>query len=374
MRVELFVSHYRSMIGLARHSQAIQKYLDQAGIDYSLVYPNFPLVVKAADRVLKPFKFGVQDFFNIYPISANFSKNSVKHFTTQMMAGLLTLQPNLTKVVISVHDIVPYMMRDNPDQNQYLRFYDRYIDAWAMHNISKADRIIAISDYTAQMLIKHLNCPQEKIRVVHNGLDHELFHPQILSEDFKHRYDLSDDDRYLLYVGSENPRKNLPRLVQAFAKARRSLPNLKLIKIGAPDHPGQYALLKDLTRQLHLDDAFIWVGQVPHQDLVNFYNFADAFAFPSLYEGFGLPPLEAMACGTPVICSISASLPEVTGDAALQVDPEDVDGWADAILEVMGNETLRNDLKNRGLARAAMFTWTRNVEKTVEVYKEVDAL
>jgi glycosyltransferase involved in cell wall biosynthesis len=131
---------------------------------------------------------------------------------------------------------------------------------------------------------------------------------------------------------------------------------------------------------LQLAFYFIKVGtpyepcQVPHANLVSFYTFADAFVFPSLYEGFGLPPLEAMACGTPVICSNSASLPEVTGDAALQVDPRDVDGWAEAIVHLMENDALRADLRARGLARAAQFTWTNTVQKTIAVYEEVDAL
>ena len=224
------------------------------------------------------------------------------------------------------------------------------------------------------MLVEHLGCPEEKIRVVHNGLDHDLFHPMTPSEEFKSRYGLLDENHYLLYVGSENPRKNLPRLVQAFAAARKQLPNLKLIKIGAPDHPGQYALLQEMIRKLHLEEALQWVGQVSHQDLVSFYNYADAFAFPSLYEGFGLPPLEAMACGTPVICSNAASLPEVTGDAALQVDPMDVDGWVKAIIQVITDKTLQEDLKLRGLERAAKFTWANTVQKTIEVYQEVDAL
>jgi glycosyltransferase involved in cell wall biosynthesis len=374
MQVELFVSRYTSMIGLARHSEAMEKYLALSGVDYRVVYPQHPFILKAADILLKPLGFDLNTFANTFPVSAQFSKGAVKHFTTQMMASLLTFKPRLGKVVISVHDIVPYMMRDDPDQNQYRRVYDRWIDDWAMKNVRKADRIIAISDYTGRMLVEHLSCPREKIRVVHNGLDHDLFFPLEPSEAFKARYGLSPENRYLLYVGSENPRKNLPRLVQAFALARGKMPNLKLLKIGAPNHPGQYALLQSLISKLGLEDAFIWVGQVPNQDLVSFYNVADAFVFPSLYEGFGLPPLEAMACGTPVICSNSASLPEVTGNAALQVDPLDVDGIAAAIVRLMEDPILREDLRNQGLVWATQFTWAKNIQKTIEVYREVEAI
>ena len=126
MQVELFVSCYQSMIGLARYSQALQKYLDQAGVDTKVLNPHHPFALQAAHKLLKPFGFNVHNFFNTYPIAGSFSKGAVKHFTTQMMAGLLTFKPRLEKVVISVHDIVPFMMRDDPDQNQYRRFYDRY--------------------------------------------------------------------------------------------------------------------------------------------------------------------------------------------------------------------------------------------------------
>jgi len=374
MQVELFVSRYKSMIGLARLSEALQKHLTLASIDYRVVYPHHPFIINAAHTLLKPLGFDIQTFTNTFPVSAHFSKDTVKHFTTQMMAGLLSLKPGLGKVIINVADIVPYMMRDNPDQNQYRRVYDRCIDDWAMHNIRKADRYITISAYTGKMIVENLGCNEDKVRVVHLAVDHDQFYPLEPSEAFKARYGLSTDNRYLLYVGSENPRKNLPCLVQAFAQARQFIPNLKLLKVGAPDHPGQYALLQDLIRKLHLEQAFIWVGQVPHHDLVSFYNYADAFVFPSLYEGFGLPPLEAMACGTPVICSNSASLPEVTGDAALQVDPRDVDGWTEAILQVVEGRHLREDLRVRGLERAAQFTWANTVQKTIEVYQEVDKL
>ena len=362
------------MVGLARYTEAMKKHLSIAGVDHTLIYPQYPLPVAFSHRLLKPFGYNVHDFFNIFPVSAKFSEESVKHFSHQMMASLFTFKPNLKKVVITVHDIVPYLMRDDPHQNQYRRFYDRHMDEFAMNNIRKADRIIAISEFTGQMLVKHLGCPQDKIQIVLYGLDHEVFYPMKPSEAFRNKYGLSEEKQYLLYVGSENPRKNLPRFFQAFGEARRSLPNLQLVKIGPPDHPGQYALLQDMIHNLKIQDAVLWINHISNHDLVTFYTFADAFVFPSLYEGFGMPPLEAMACGTPVICSNSASLPEVTGDAALQVDPEDVAGWTHAIIKVIEDQSLQQDLITRGLARAAQFTWEKTVRETIEVYQEVEQI
>jgi glycosyltransferase involved in cell wall biosynthesis len=149
------------------------------------------------------------------------------------------------------------------------------------------------------------------------------------------------------------------------------MPNVKLIKVGSPEYLGHLEQLKQLTYELSLEGSVLFLDHPPEEDLVALYNLAALFVFPSLYEGFGLPPLEAMACGTPVVCSHAASLPEVVGDAALMVDPYDVDGLAAAMERVLRDADLRQDLRERGLARASQFTWERTARQTVAVYREV---
>ena len=374
MKLELFLSRYKDVVGLARYTHALTKHLAQANVNFTSVEPAYPAIIEASHKLLQPFGYDVHAFFNIYPVSAKFNSGAVKHFTTQMMAILYSFQPSLKKVVLSVNDIVPYMMRNHKEQSQYHRFYERVVDERAMKNILQADRILAISAYTGQTLVNYLGCSLDKIRVAYLGVDHEIFRPVIPTDAFRKRYKISSQYRYLLYVGSVNPRKNLPRLIQAFAEVKRINPRVKLIKVGTPENPTQYALLKEQIRTARLEDDILWFDNVSNEDLISFYAIADAFVFSSLYEGFGLPPLEAMACGTPVICSNSSSLPEVVGDAAITVDPLDIDGWAAAILQVLGDETMRQELMTRGIARAAQFTWARTVQETVAVYHEVDQL
>jgi glycosyltransferase involved in cell wall biosynthesis len=373
MKLELLVSRYKRMIGLARYTSELRKHLSQGGVDFSVVEPALPPLLKAADCVLRPLGYDLGTFLNVYPVSAPLSRDAVKHFTTQMMGSLFSFQPGLKKVVVTVCDIVPYMMRDDPQQNVYHGYYERWFDGLAMRNIRRADRIVTISSFTAQMLVEHLGCQIGKIRVALLGVDHDLFHPVAVPLEFHVRFGLEPGWRYLLYVGSENPRKNLPRLIQAIEIVKRTIPNVKLIKVGMHDYAHSFERLKDQIHTAGLADNVLFVDHVSQEDLICFYSVADLFVFPSLYEGFGLPPLEAMACGAAVISSNASSLSEVVGDSAILVDPYDVDGWASAIIRVLEDEPLRLELKERGLARAGQFTWERTVRETISVYKELDS-
>jgi glycosyltransferase involved in cell wall biosynthesis len=371
LKIELLVSHYERMIGLARYTASLQKYLEQAGAEYRLVGPSYPLPVRAAHGLLRPLGYNVKEFFNTYPISATFSRDSIKHFTTQMMASLLSFQPGLKPVIITVHDIIPYMMRDDPQQSVYQHFYDRQVDSLAMHNLRRADYLIADSEYTQRMLVEKLGCMADKIQVGLLGIDHDTFKPQPVTDSFRARYQLEPACRHLLYVGSENPRKNLSSLIRALPMIQAEIPNVRLLKVGTPEYIENYRRLQKEIHALNLEDTVIFIDHVPQEDLATLYSAVDVFVFPSLYEGFGMPPLEAMACGAPVICSNAASLLEVVGDAALTLAPLDVEGWADAICEILSNNTLRQDLQARGLRRASQFTWERTALETMAVYEKV---
>jgi len=174
----------------------------------------------------------------------------------------------------------------------------------------------------------------------------------------------------VLYVGNIKRHKNVERLIDAFARARHAGPDdLRLIIIGA--EISKYPALRQAVHRHRLDKHVRFLGFQPHETLAAFYRLARAFVFPSLYEGFGLPPLEAMACGAPVVTSNVSSLPEIAGDAALLVDPYDVDAIADGIRRAVTDEALRADLIQRGLARARAFSWAQSVGEIHKIYMEV---
>jgi glycosyltransferase involved in cell wall biosynthesis len=169
---------------------------------------------------------------------------------------------------------------------------------------------------------------------------------------------------YLLYVGNRKPHKNIDRLLKAFAQSKLS-DDLKLVMSGEPDID-----TATLIKELKLEDRVVFVGLIDDDKLPEFYRGAVAFIFPSLYEGFGLPPLEAMACGTPVLTSNVTSIPEVVGDAALMVDPYDVEAIASGIKRLVEDSQLRKELSQKGIARAKLFSWDKTAELTWKVLKE----
>jgi alpha-1,3-rhamnosyl/mannosyltransferase len=176
-------------------------------------------------------------------------------------------------------------------------------------------------------------------------------------------------DRYVLYFGSNKPHKNVPRLVQAFAQARIEAQGSRIELVVAGHWDERYPEAKQAAERLGLKDTVKFIGPVKDADLPALYGGAELFVFPSEYEGFGLPVLEAMACGAPVVCSSRSSLPEVAGDAALLCDPQDVESLARTIEQALTDRDLRAALQQRGLARAAQFSWEQAAQRTLGVYR-----
>jgi glycosyltransferase involved in cell wall biosynthesis len=253
-----------------------------------------------------------------------------------------------------------------------MKVYDRMFDGLMRRGLKKASAIIVDSDQTRRDVTEVLEYPIDRMHVVYIGVDQEVFRPLTVTDEFLCRYNLQRDVPYILYVGSEDPRKNIRRLIEAFARIADRWQEARLLKVGAARFTAEREQLLHHIERLGLTERVHFFDQVPDADLAYFYNIAHVFIFPSLYEGFGLPALEAMACGTPVVASSTSSLPEVVGDAALLVDPYDVADISSAMEKLLLDDgTLRQVLRQRGLDRAAQFTWSRTANQILQVYQHV---
>jgi glycosyltransferase involved in cell wall biosynthesis len=271
-----------------------------------------------------------------------------------------------TRSVVTIHDCIHLMF---PEYLRH-RLGHAYAHAALWTAAHKSDRIFTVSEQSKRDILKFFNVPPEKIVVTPNAIDERF--SVIPSEEHviqtRERYQLSHT--YLLYVGNIKPHKNLERLVEAFHMVReQGRPELELLIIG-----DEISNLQSLRRAVHKHQLHRYVrflGFVPDKTLAVLYRLASVFVFPSLYEGFGLPPLEAMASGTPVVTSNVSSLPEVVGDAAILVDPYRAEAIADGILQVLRSTHLRDELRERGLARVKAYSWHRSAQRVREVYGEV---
>lgn len=279
-------------------------------------------------------------------------------------AGPLTLA---IPWVVTIYDLsfIRYPESFNTANRIYL--------TWAVRNsLRRADRVIAISESTRRDLVERFGGSREKVCVVYCGTDPSFSpkrDPQELEELRAQRH---LPEKMILFVGTIEPRKNVARLVRAFARAKRAahLPH-RLVLVGA--RGWKYHEVDAVVEQAGIADDVMFAGYVHQQELPAWYRAAELFVYPSLYEGFGLPPLEAMACGTPVVTSNAASLPEVVGNAALVVAPDDEVALADAIVRGLTDRAQREEMIARGFAQAAQFSWARAARETAEVYRAVFA-
>lgn len=371
MKVQVLTRDYPEKYGLYHYSEAICRTLAEAGVRFEAVRPDPPRLVRAIHRNAMRHGINVERFFSTFPLTAKVDQDSLKHLTAQQMGSLLVVQPGIRPAVVSVHDIVPCLVRGDREQDTFRHGVESAFDRLAMAGLKRADCLVASSAYTKRTLVERLKIPVDKIRVVHLGVDHRVFKPVPIDPGFRRRYSLAEERRYILFVGAEIPRKNLARLLLAAAKVKERIPEMGLLMVGGCENGQQRRQLLERIEGLALREDVHFSGYVSEHDLVQFYNLADAFAFPSLYEGFGLPPLEAMACGTAVVCARAGALPEVVGEAAVLVDPKDVDGLAQGIERVLEDQRFKEELSCRGLEQARKFSWERTAAETVGVYEQV---
>jgi glycosyltransferase involved in cell wall biosynthesis len=277
--------------------------------------------------------------------------------------------PPLTpcKSVVTIHDCIHLRFPQYlPSRLGYA--YARSSMWMATH---RANRVLTVSEASKRDILRYFHIPERRIDVIYNAIDDRLGEtPQPDEiERVRDRYQLNAP--FVLYAGNIKPHKNLERLIEAFYMLRQDpdLTHVKLLIIG--DEISKYATLRRAVHRYKLHKHVRFFGFVPDKTLAVLYRLARVFVFPSLYEGFGFPPLEAMASGTPVITSNVSSLPEVVGDAALMIDPMEAAAIAQAMRRVLMDSELREELRQRGLRRVKEFSWERSVRRVREIYDEV---
>jgi len=264
--------------------------------------------------------------------------------------------------VLTVYDLRAHVFP------QQLRPRHRFYYRWLLHRgARRSAKVVVPSQATADQVVEHLGISREKIVVVGGGVNacvRRIEDTKFL-QDCVRRYGLPE--RFILFVGALSRGKNIPQLVEAFSSVRSSFPDVYLVLAGSRGNA--YDHIAETVRTRGLDSCVRFLGRVSDDDLPALYTLADVFAFPSVFEGFGLPVLEAMACGTPVVCSNAFSLPEVAGDAAILFDPHGIGHISDALKLVLSDTHLRSDLVERGYRRAAESSWPRVAEKMVRVFE-----
>jgi alpha-1,3-rhamnosyl/mannosyltransferase len=344
----------RYVVNLARALRSIAPDLDLRLFcdPTAMLSRGAPTSLSLTDLPLSPFS--LQQQWRV-PLRLRQLKATVYHSPYYLMP----YRPGVP-TVLTAYDVIPLAYP------YYYTAAQRLIFRLAHRLALKAARMtLAISEATKVDLVRRLGAPPDRIRVTPLAAD-PRFTPQSTAaiQTVRDKYGLPD--RYLLYVGSNKPHKNLTRLVSAFASRQLPTADLQLIIAGSWDN--RYPEAKQLAAQ---HDHIRFLGSINEADLPALYGGALAFAFVSKYEGFGLPPLEAMACGAPVLASNTSSLPEVIGDAGLLVDPHEVSAIAAALARLIDDEQLRADLKQRGLARAAQFSWEHTARLTLAAYHAV---
>lgn len=318
------------------------------------VQPNFRLVVKRFPNRITNLLF---NYLHL-PIDFFLPPTDIVHCTCY-----LTPISKRSKSIVTIYDLTPLLFPEF-----HVEHIKKVIFKGLLNSVCKVDKIIAISESTKKDVMRLFHIPEDKIEVIYGAAD-EIYHPiedpEILKQ-VRAKYKIPH--KFILFVGIIEPRKNIARLIQAFSILKKKFEH-KLVIVGRKGW--LYDEIFAQVRRSHLGEEVIFTGYVPREDLPALYSATELFIYPSLYEGFGLPPLEAMACGTPVITSNVSSLPEVMGEAGILIDPNNVDELSRAIDSVLSDENLREELREKGLRQAKKFSWERCAQETIKVYQEV---
>ncbi|NNU77059.1 glycosyltransferase family 4 protein [Clostridium estertheticum] len=324
---------------------------------------NFESIKKENCKIIMTSKKH-QRFFEDYYFPENISKENIDIYHMPQN-GIGFSQAISCKKVVTIHDLIPYVMPETVGRGYLLKFLKEMPMI-----VGNSDGIITVSEFSKRDILKYFPIDESKIFVTPLAADAK-YTPldKLHCKNFlKKAYNLNNP--FILYIGGFSERKNVASAITAFSKVYKDLSeNYDLVIVGDYRDSGQK--LMKLTNELNMLSHVIFAGFVPEEHLPLFYNSCDALIYPSFYEGFGLPPLEAMNCGTPVIASNLTSIPEVVGDTGILINPYDIESIALAIGNLLSSENLRSELSAKALLRSKQFSWQNTAGRTLKVYESV---
>ena len=333
---------------------------------YELKAQEFTVDLPVLPPTLHKFALAIGRYIK-YPWQLQKFKGDINHVSDHSY-GFLTYFLPRRSCVITCHDLAPLHMQVKSWRMRLKHLLWRI----ALRGTLRGTFIIADSNYTYRDILNYSKFPSERIKVIYPGLEErfKLFNGTVEQLDWERKFRINNnlsDAKIILHVGRYSPRKNFEAVLLAFAKAKTKLPenSLHLLQVGGRFTEQHFILM----RELGISDYVTQIPFLPMDELPKVYNLASVLLFPSYYEGFGWPPLEAMACGTPVIASNVTSIPEVVGDAALLFAPDDIEGIAAALYELLNDKTLYSEMVARGRQRASQFTWEKCAQQVYEVYQ-----
>jgi glycosyltransferase involved in cell wall biosynthesis len=339
----------------------IQLYHSNTNPRFPFPHILFSSTLDLVFRLLFPFKGRLSRIFNenfLLPAYLRHNKYDLYHSPNYVLPYFINFPS-----IITVHDLIIF---DFPKlcQTESVMYFKLFLP----RSIKKANKIITVSETAKMDIINQFNISENKIAVIQLGVSN-IFR-RIINPDILLNYSITNN--FILFVGNIEPKKNLVRLIKAYHKLI-SEERISHQLVIAGKKGWKYKEVFNTVQKLELQDKVIFTGYVPEDHLPVLYSMADLFAFPSIYEGFGIPPLEAMACETAVLASNTGALPETTGGNCLMVDPYDVDDIADGMYKLLTDHTLRKRCVENGKKWVEQFTWERAARKTLDVYKQIKA-
>jgi glycosyltransferase involved in cell wall biosynthesis len=353
--------------GLGKYTYSLYDTFSANGQQVRLVPPVVPPLPGPMLSLAKKRGIDLPTFFQNYPVRVNLGQTDICHLTSQNLALLLRMK-RMPPTVLTIHDI--YYLMVNGSYRSPTNVAE-WADRIAISGVKKAQEVIAISAFTKQTIVDVLGYPAERITVIHRAVDREHFKPLDVPADFRARYGLPAEAPLILFLGSEDPRKNLATLLRAFHLVASRMPEAVLVKAGAVHFTQEAANLHGMVARFGLQDRVFFLENLSDDDLPLLYNTADIVVMPSFFEGFGLPALEALTCGRPVIAANASSLPEVVGSAGMLFNPHHADELALALVRLLEYPEERYRLSEAALAQAQNFSLAKQAQQTWDVYRRV---